>query len=217
LYPYDVIVLKKFLGISSDQFLDVYVDVVMREGNFFPEVLLKMREDKEKGCVFLSNSGCSVYNCRPHTCRLFPVEQGFISDGHTGNTRFIHFFRPPDFCLGPNENQSFSSSGWIQNQQADEYTKMILLWAETKYLFHDNPWGSEGPMGAKGKMAFMAAYNLDRFREFIFKSSFLNRYQVRPELIQKILSSETELMKFGFSWIRFYMWGIQSGDILIRR
>ncbi|MEW5908812.1 MAG: YkgJ family cysteine cluster protein [Thermodesulfobacteriota bacterium] len=216
LYPYDILVLKNSLGISSDQFLDRYVDVVLREGNFFPEVLLKMRENETRDCIFLSESGCTVYTYRPHTCRLFPVEQGFVSDSDTQKTRFIHFFRPPDFCLGSREERTFTPLEWVQNQGAEEHTKMILLWAQTKQLFQNNPWGNEGPMGPKGKMGFMAAYNLDRFREFVFGSSFLKRYRVRPPVIQSILSDETELMKFGLSWIRLYLWGIQTIDISIR-
>ena len=35
LYPYDVLRLSNCLGISSDEFLDKYVDVVMRKSNFF--------------------------------------------------------------------------------------------------------------------------------------------------------------------------------------
>ena len=37
LYPYDVIRLKQSLGLSSDEFLDRYVDVVMRPAKFFPD------------------------------------------------------------------------------------------------------------------------------------------------------------------------------------
>ena len=35
LYPYDVLRLKNALNISSDEFLDQYVDVVLRSDNFF--------------------------------------------------------------------------------------------------------------------------------------------------------------------------------------
>jgi hypothetical protein len=52
LYPYDVLRLKNALGISSDEFLDQYVDVVLRSGNFFPEVLLRMSPNEEKDCTY---------------------------------------------------------------------------------------------------------------------------------------------------------------------
>jgi hypothetical protein len=47
LYPYDVLRLKKRLGISSDLFLERHVDVVLRDSSHFPEVLLRMSADVE--------------------------------------------------------------------------------------------------------------------------------------------------------------------------
>ena len=61
LYPYDVIRLKHALGLSSDAFLDRYVDIVLRPANFFPDVLLRMAENPEKTCPFLAESGCRVF------------------------------------------------------------------------------------------------------------------------------------------------------------
>ena len=78
LYPYDVLRLKQSLEMTSDAFLDKYVDIVMRPGNYFPEVLLRMTDNPEKTCPFLSATGCDVYHHRPDTCRTFPIEQGIV-------------------------------------------------------------------------------------------------------------------------------------------
>ena len=80
LYPFDVVRLKQCLGITSNVFLDEYVDVVLRPSNFFPEVLLRMAPTPEKTCPFLTDTGCSVYADRPDTCRIFPIEQGMLYD-----------------------------------------------------------------------------------------------------------------------------------------
>ncbi|MEJ2657977.1 MAG: YkgJ family cysteine cluster protein, partial [Desulfobacterales bacterium] len=92
LYPYDVVRLKKRLNMTSDIFLEQYVDIVLRPSNFFPEVLLIMADNPEKTCPFLKPSGCSVYPDRPDTCRTFPVEQGVFYDVEQGKTETIHFF-----------------------------------------------------------------------------------------------------------------------------
>ena len=84
LYPYDVIRLKAALGIDSDRFLDQYVDVILRDFNFFPDVLLHMADNAERTCPFLTDTGCSVYPDRPDTCRTFPVEQGLRYDSRSG-------------------------------------------------------------------------------------------------------------------------------------
>ena len=118
LYPYDALRLKNALGISSDQFLDKYVDVVLRPGNYFPEVLLRMSEDDEKSCPFLTPSGCSVYSERPDTCRTFPIEQGILHDADTKKDVPIYLYRPPEFCLGQYENDEWTISTWTGDQDA---------------------------------------------------------------------------------------------------
>jgi hypothetical protein len=90
---------------------------------------------------------------------------------------------------------------------------MTIRWAEIKQLFQRDPWGSEGPEGPKARMAFMAAYNIDRFREFVFASSFLNRYKLKAALVKKIRSDDAALLKLGFDWIKLFVWGVPSKQI----
>lgn len=210
LYPYDVVRLKQTLGISSDEFLVTHVDVVLRPQNFFPEVLLRMSENAEKTCPFLAESGCLVYPDRPDTCRTFPIEQGILFDADTKKNTPVYFFRPPEFCLGQHEAAQWTISSWTDDQEAEYYHKMTIRWAEIKRMFQKDPWGQEGPQGAKAKMAFMAIYNIDQFREFIFQSSFLRRYRVKSAILAKIKTDDVELLKFGFEWVKFFLWGIKS-------
>ncbi|QTA79417.1 Putative zinc- or iron-chelating domain-containing protein [Desulfonema limicola] len=209
LYPYDVIRLKTCLGITSDCFLEKYVDIVLRHGNYFPEVLLSMSENKEKTCPFLTDKGCSVYTDRPDTCRTFPVEHGLKFDSSGRKTEMLHFFKPPDFCLGQYEDQEWSLETWTNDQEAELYNKMTSQWAEVKNLFQNNPWKNEGTEGPRAKMSFMAVYNIDKFREFVFQSSFLKRYKIKNDFKKKIKKSDVQLLKLGFDWIKFYLWGIK--------
>jgi hypothetical protein len=213
LYPYDVLKLRKKLGVSSDDFLDKYTDIVMRPSKHFPEVLLRMSESLEKECPFLTETGCSVYTDRPDTCRTFPIEQGIYYDVEKGNASSVYFFRPPDFCLGRNESRQWTTVSWTKDQNATLYNKMTAMWAEIINLFQNNPWGNEGPEGPKAKMTFMAAYNIDRFRDFIFASTFLKRYKIKQEILIKIKHDDAELLKFGFSWIKYFLWGITAKNI----
>ena len=216
LYPYDVIRLKQSLGLSTDEFLDRYVDIVLRPQNYFPDVLLRMADNREKTCPFLTETGCSVYPDRPDTCRTFPVEQGMLYDSDRKMDTPIYFFRPPDFCCGQNEKREWSIAAWIQDQDAELHHKMTVRWAELKRLFQNDPWGFEGPEGPKAKMAFMATYNIDRFREFVFQSSFLKRYKVKSTIIKKLKSNDLQLLKFGFEWVKVFIWGMKSKNIRLR-
>ncbi len=211
LYPYDVIRLKKSLKMDSDQFLDRYVDIVLREGNHFPEILLKMAEDEQHSCCFLTPKGCRVYSDRPDTCRSFPMEKGMISS--KGKMQLVYFLRPPDFCKGGESPDTHTPQSWTDDQDAREYERMTILWAQLKQMFATNPWGGEGPNGPKGKMAFMAAYNVDRFRQFIFESSFLSRYKIKTALLKNMRKDDHQLLLFAFEWIKLFVWGHPSKKI----
>ena len=216
LYPYDVIRLRKRLSITSDQFLDRYVNIILRSGNYFPDVLLQMSDNKEMECPFLTGSGCSVYPDRPDACRTFPIEQGLMYDAETKKKTPVSFFRPPDFCMGQYESKEWTTSSWAEDQGAVVYNKMTALWSEVKSMFQSDPWGSEGMDSPRGKMAFMATYNIDQFRNFVFKSTFLKKYRIKPEILRKIKKDDVELMKLGFKWVKFYIWGIKTKYITQR-
>jgi Fe-S-cluster containining protein len=210
LYPYDVLRLKRGLGIPSDTFIDLYTHVVMRPGHYFPEVLLRMNDDPEHTCAFLTPQGCQVYVERPHTCRNFPMEQGALYDSDSDTLTPVHFFRPPEFCLGPAEDQVLTLDGWVQDQDAIRYNAMTLRWARIRRLFQNDPWGLQGFEGPNGKMAFMAAYNIDRFRDFVFNSTFVKRYRIKPKLVKNLRTSDTALLELGFEWIERFVWGLPS-------
>jgi len=216
LYPYDILRIKNRLEISSDLFLDKYVDIVLRPSNFFPEVLLSMSDNKDKTCPFLSEYGCLIYQDRPDTCRTFPVEQGMFFDAENDNTVPVYFFRPPDFCLGQHENKSWTVATWAKDQNASLYNQMTALWAELKSLFQTDPFNGMGLHCQKGKMAFMATYNIDIFRSFVFQSSFLKRYKINSVIKKKIKKNDVELMKMGFEWVKLFLWGIKSSSLKIR-
>jgi hypothetical protein len=87
---------------------------------------------------------------------------------------------------------------------------MTIRWAELKRLFQNNPWGQEGPEGPRARMTFMAVYNVDRFSEFVFESSFLKRYKVKSDVLKKVRKDDSKLLKLAFEWVKFFLWGIKS-------
>ncbi len=213
LYPYDVIRLKNALALSSDDFLEHHADMVLRPGHHFPDVLLRMADNAEKTCPFLTDHGCRVYADRPDTCRTFPVEQGRIFDPVRKRAVPVYFYRPPDFCMGQFEATRWTTDTWARDQEAIPYHRMTAAWAEISMGFQDNPWGTEGPEGPKARMTFMATYNIDRFREFIFDSSFLKRYRIKSPLKKQIARDDVALLKLGFDWVRLFLWGTPSKQI----
>ncbi|MEZ4524503.1 MAG: hypothetical protein R2941_01095 [Desulfobacterales bacterium] len=77
--------------------------------------------------------------------------------------------------------------------------------------------GNECTVGiCKGKNGFYERLQYGSFPDFVFQSSFLKRYKIKNDHLMKFRRSDTELLKLGFDWIRFYLWGIKPEYFKVR-
>ena len=212
LYPYDIIRMKNGLGISSEQFLDQYSFQAFRDNPYFPSLMLKMSDDEEKSCPFLSSKGCTIYKDRPFSCRSYPLERAVARSGDQNGRKVIYFIMRHSYCLGHEESRQWTLTEWIQDQEMEVYNEMNDLWVDIDSIFRANPWGDQGIDSPALKMAFMACFNVDMFKKFIFESSFLSRFDLPGERIENLKRSDVELMRFGFDWIKFFLTG--SGPLV---
>ena len=218
LYPYDVLRLKRRLGLDAEQFLDAHADMVLRPGHHFPDVLLRMADAPEHPCPFVAAEGCTVYPDRPFTCRSFPVEKGLVMGRGESRPRPAFFFNPPPFCLGPQQPHATTARNWFAEADTARYDRFTERWAVIQARFEQrDPWGVDGPRGPRAKMVFMASYNLDAFRRFVFDSSFLNRFKVPQERLRRLERSEEVLLELGMEWIEWVLWGIRRPGLRPRK
>ena len=59
----------------------------------------------------------------------------------------------------------------------------------------------------KLQIFYLASYNLDRFRTFIFESKFFQLFEVASDLKEKMATDDVSLMKFAFDCIKFSLFG----------
>ena len=197
LTPYDVLRLKRGLGIRSDEFIDKYTINLSRKKQIIPFVILKMNEDDKK-CPFVNKEeGCSVYEDRPWPCRMFPLDMN-----EDGTFKYI---TDDSKCHGLKEKEMQSIGEWLVDQGIVPYDDMINQFSEITTPLRVQEINIENPDIAN--MVFMALYNLDRFREFIFQSSFLDRFEIEPTRIERIKRDDVDLLKFAFDWIKFGVFG----------
>jgi len=56
-------------------------------------------------------------------------------------------------------------------------------------------------------MFFTACYDLDRFREFVFGSTLLQRFEVDEDFVDEMRYDDEALLRFAFLWLRFSLFG----------
>ncbi len=207
LYPYDVIRMKNRLRISSNQFLEQYTFQAIRDNPHFPSLMLKMLDDDQKWCPFLSINGCMIYEDRPFSCRAYPLERAVARSGGETERTVLYFIAEDSYCKGHNESRKWTIKEWIKDQQIQLYNNMNDLWVDIDTLFRANPWGPKGIDNPALRMAFMACFNIDEFKKFVFESTFLSRFNVHQDRVCQLRESDVELMKFGFDWITFFLTG----------
>ena len=210
LYPYDIIRMKNNLAIRSEEFIEQHTFTVIKDNPNFPNVKLRLREDEERRCPFLTDQGCQIYPDRPDACRIYPLERAVsIVPLRPYMKREFYFLTPQPVCKGHFEQQEWTVKSWLQNQEVSVYNAMNDMWAEIDVFFRTLSPGELDLRDPKMTMAFMASYNIDSFRDFIFGSTFMKRYKIKDDMIESIRANDVELMKFGFDWIKFYLFKIK--------
>jgi len=212
LTPYDIYRLKKRLGMSYHDFLMEYTVPRSVDGTPLPITVLKLKDDKEKSCPFVTPAGCTIYTDRPVTCRYYPIGMAIMKkyDKETGQDFFIKI--KEDHCLGHKESKEWTIDEWRADQESDLYDEMNSDWMEV--VLKAKTLGIV-EFGQKSlDLFFMVSSNLDMFRDFVFDSNFLDSYEIDPEVIEKIRNDELELLKFSLKWLRFTMFG--EGDFKVK-
>jgi Fe-S-cluster containining protein len=206
LSPYDVLRLRKRLGISSTDFLEKYTLLPLQRNMTTPAVLLRMNDDETKSCPFLTEQGCGVYSDRPWPCRMYPVGLATSRDTPDGfrGERF-YFLLKEEGCMGFQEAREWTVQEWLDDQEVDEFDEWGEAYKELSLhrFFEDG--GELTP--DRMEMFYNSTYDLDKFRAFVFQSTLLERFDVDDDFIHEMQTSDEALLRFGFWWVRFALFG----------
>jgi uncharacterized protein len=205
LSPYDILRMKNRLKITSGDFLERYTISLIPESSGFPVILLKMEEEHNRTCPFVSPQGCSIYEDRPWACRMFPLDQGNSSSE-------FRFIADPSFCLGMGEERETTVGDYLGGQGVSLYVESEVLLG--RIASHPR-FSKEHIQNPKvQEMCRMALYDLDRFRRFVLESRFLEVFEVEKEVADKIKTEDLELMRLAHRWLEF---GLVAGETLKMR
>lgn len=211
LTPYDVLRLKKNLGLTSEEFLERYTIVPIDRNQKYPVVMLEMVDSDEKRCPFVSDTeGCTVYDDRPWACRMYPVGLASPKDGDVSENEF-YFLMEESHCEGFGEDKEWTIREWIENQGIQPYNEMGDRFKEV--AMHEFFQQDKELDPKKLELFFLVCYNLDAFRRFVFESRFLEMFEVEKDVQERIREDDAELLTFGLEWLKFSLFGQQTMTI----
>jgi Fe-S-cluster containining protein len=204
LTPYDVLRLKGRLGLTSGEFLVKYTTPFeMGQGDIAGIKMLPAENSTQ--CQFMNDEGCSVYEDRPTACRYYPAALLSLRNQNEYTDREAYALVKEDHCLGHNEPRTLTIAEYRTEQGVEEYDEQSRGWRQLILKKKSTGPTVGKPSKRSLQLFFMACYDLDRFREFVDSASFNEVYDLPGELRERIRNDETELLQFGYSFLRQVM------------
>jgi uncharacterized protein len=202
LTPYDIIQMKSRLELSSHDFLAIYTEPHLLEKTDLPMVTLKLLDDEQKSCPFVKDeTGCIIYTDRPSSCRYYPLGVATLQHKEGADEDGFFFFINEPHCKGFEEQADWTVAGWREDQGVEIRDAINREW--TDLVVRKRSFPSSIKLTDKAKqLFFLVSYDIDKFREFVFESTFLTRFSVDPKTQETIKNDEIALLKFGLDWLK---------------
>ncbi len=145
-----------------------------------------------------------MYRDRPGACRLYPLGRAAAGAAPGGGERDFYFLVSESHCMGFREEREWSVEEWIRDQGVLEYNQMNRAWTEIVTGGHPR---LKEMTDQKLGMFFLVSYNLDRFREFVFGTKFLQVFSLSEEERERLAEDELVLLNVGMKWLKFVLLG----------
>jgi len=198
LTPYDILRIRKALGIHSDHFLEQYALYRLDPHSGFPIISLKMGDEAGK-CPFVTSEGCEIYDDRPTACRLYPLGRSSAVGQNGASPEAYYYLLHTPGCQGIKEEEEQTVAAWQEGQGLLPYIEMndkmlgLLFHPRRDRAVHLNP--------EQQQKVMVACYNIDLFREFVFKSGFLQARRISEETRESIRADDSALLQLGLAYL----------------
>lgn len=207
LTPYDILRLKHSLKLSSQTFLKAYTSRHYGPKSGLPVIEFKPNPAKGYECPFVTPQGCSVYEDRPGSCRMYPLARAITRSRQTGEiTQYFALIEEPH-CKGFGKETGQTVKQWLKGQNVDKHNKendklMELISLKNRIL----PGKLEG---AQSDIFYLALYDLDEFRAQILEKGLLKEFTLPDALLRKIKTDDEALLNLGLNWVKYMLFGVK--------
>jgi len=206
LAPYDILRLKRRLGMTSTEFIQQYTVPFQMDMDGLPGI--KLRTDETGTCLQLNgDEGCGVYTDRPTVCRYYPVALLTLREKDSTRAEERYSLVQEDHCKGHDEDREITVADYRAEQGCDEYDEHNREWYQLILKKK-----SAGPTVGKPpqnslQLFFMASYDIDTFRRFVLSENFRNTYALPEDFYQEAERDDEALLRFGYRFLRQVLFG----------
>jgi uncharacterized protein len=221
LTPYDILRLKRRLGLSSTEFLERYTVPYEMEKDGIAGVKLKPVASGT-ACRFMEPEGCGVYGDRPTACRYYPVALlSMVKQGEATDRDSYALVKEPH-CLGHDEPRAITIADYRNEQGLPEYDELARGWRQLILKKKSSGPTIGKPSKRSLQLFFMTCYDVDRFRAFVASDGFAEIYDLPADEMAAILADDVAAMQFGFRFLRQVLFGeatipMHEGNVEERR
>jgi Fe-S-cluster containining protein len=209
LTPYDVLRMKTRLGISSTEFLKDYTVPYEMEKDGIAGIKFRPIEGGS-ACRFMKPEGCGIYSDRPTACRYYPVALLSMRKQDEYVDRDSYAIVKENHCKGHEVNRRITIADYRKEQGLEEYDDLARGWRQLVLKKKSSGPSIGAPSLRSRQLFFMACYDIDRFREFVFADSFAKLFELKPEEKESFATDDVALLQFAFRFLRQVMFGEES-------
>lgn len=181
---------------SSSKLFENFIITEHETNEPFPRFYLTMVDDGRASCVFVTESGCTVYNHRPAACRTYPLGRAVTRSENDGLEEHFVLLREPH-CRGFAEAKEQDCSQYTKEQGLAVYNRFND--AVAAILQHDIIKEGFIPSKEQVELYTLALYNIDTFRKKIFSDEILSVQLTASQKRQ--LQGDEQLLLFAIDWL----------------
>ncbi len=133
LTPYDLDRMSRYLKIRREEIIKQYCVVYIGETSHLPIIAVRM---DGVPCPFLKNKRCSVQECKPSVCALYPLGRTVLynkdPDESGADACKIQYFLQPVCCGARDERHTVKE--WMAGYHMEDGDAWFFKWQETLIL-----------------------------------------------------------------------------------
>jgi hypothetical protein len=206
LAPYDVLRLKRRLGLKSRDFLDSFTRDFAMDGHGMPGLKLATKMESP-ACVFLTPEGCGVYEDRPSACRYYALGLLSMRKKDSPTDEDSYFVVKEDHCLGHQEPKTQTVRDYRKEQGLEDYDAINREWRQIVLKKRSSGPTIGRPSERSMELFFLASYNLDGFRAFLASPGFTELFELDAAEKEAMVADDEALLRFAFRFLKQALFG----------